>query len=105
MPDDVEFIADDEEHLSRMRRLYEGLTEDERHYIVFRWDHENGLEDWQQRLTKKEQAPLKSRVRKAWLSVGAVAAIGLLSLFISLNYDYGEAKEARKRLQYIYARR
>lgn len=59
---------------SRLEKLYRGISEDDRFYIVDRWDREQELESPHRRLRYKRNAPHRKLKRNiltvlAWISV------------------------------------
>jgi hypothetical protein len=83
-------------------RLYDGLTEEQRAFISANWDHENGLEGWQERLRKKEQACRTRRVRA--IALNSTIVLGFITL-VTLGFlwqDYQDAKHSRNVLTDAY---
>ena len=94
------------EDLSHYSKLYEGLSENERRFIVSQWDGAMGLESWQERLRKLEER--RERQRR-WNRPGLIALQVMTVVFILAGVflfwkDYSNARDARKTLDYIYSR-
>ncbi len=59
----------------RLESLYRGLSEEERYYVVSRWDIEQRLQPTHERLIYRNATPYRTRRRKFW---GIAALIPVL---------------------------
>lgn len=92
---------EDHESFVRNFEIYYNLSEEERLYVVTRWDFENGLEGPLIRLKKKEESPKVLKRRKIYSYLLVIGVLIAGSIFLN---DYENARYARKKLAYIYDR-
>ena len=86
---------------ARLLLLYGTLAADERAWIVAQWDHQHGLESWQERLRKKEERPQLMRRYKIYACVASLLALCAFGWHWN---RYEHARSAQRTLEYIYGR-
>ena len=84
-----EFDRETIEDMERQNRLYCSLSEEDRRYIVARWDEENELEGWHERLQKKKNRPMRVRQIATYIFFGVIV---LLAIGIYIGYEIGWGK-------------
>ena len=78
----------------RLARLYEGLTEEERRFVVVQWEEKHCFEKNENRLRGQRRQTLAA----------LFAAILLLGLAVHFLPKYAAGQDAVSKLEYIYAR-
>ena len=89
-------MADEPSHkdiaaLDRLESLYRGLSEEERYYVVSRWDTEQRLQPTHERLNYRNAAPYRGRRTKFW----GIAA--LIPVLLVCNWVAGLMRADRHR--------
>src|SRR6266566_445748 len=74
-----EWTDEDVANLDRLEVMYRGLSENDRYYIVSRWDKEQGLEDTFKRQQAKHEAPERASRRKRWIIIAIIPALFILN--------------------------
>ena len=75
----------------RLENLYRGLSEEERYYVVSRWDTEQRLQPTHERLKYRNAAPYRTRRRIFW----GIAA--LIPVFLVCTWVVGLMRTDRHR--------
>ena len=89
----------EDDDIKRLRKLDNSLSESDRLWIISQWDFRNGLDSWQARLRKKENAPMVTMWREIYITIAVIISI-IIGLYFQ-NY-YRNAQDARSKLKYIY---
>jgi hypothetical protein len=79
-------LTDEElREFERLSNLYHSLSEEEKRYIVFQWDNENGLKSWQERLIEKKAKPEKDKLKKIYITIGVIVLL-VMGFFIGESH-------------------
>jgi heme-degrading monooxygenase HmoA len=94
-----EMSKEDIKEYERLTRLYYSFSDEERRFIVTEWDSQNGLENWQTRLERKNN---KSKIERRNTVIGIIIVILVFGLLFYFVPKYNEGQYAKKKLNYIY---
>ena len=65
----------EDDDINRLRKLDNSLSESDRLWIISQWDFRNGLDSWQARLRKKENAPMVTMWREIYITIAVIISI------------------------------
>ena len=94
-----EMSKEDIKEHERLTRLYYSFSDEEHRFIVAQWDSQNGLEDWQTRLERKNN---KSKIERRNTVIGVIIVVLVFGLLFYFVPKYDEGQYAKKKLEYIY---
>lgn len=81
------------EDMERLNKLYCSLSEEDRRYVVARWDEENELEGWHERLEKKKNRPMHVKQIETYIFFGVIV-LSAIGIYIGYEIGWGKGRDA-----------